>query len=234
MKRAAFFCMAVCAWAQNGLDRPSIGLMLDRSGAARAVAGLPGSWSAGDAAATEVISVGCGSFCLIKTDASLIGPGATIAAPAGPALFAFDATGAFVYFEKARQLARWQAGALTMLDGVPAGDVIGLRSVNGAAQFAVRFAEQIRIEDATGAVIEALPNGLRAVVLLDSGEVWATADTITLHREDGTELSFPLAGATALFAMSADYMEIRTSAAVFALRVTAGREGLFELPEPGQ
>lgn len=234
MKLAGFFCMTLCAWAQNGLDHPSVGLMLDRAGAARAVFGLPGSWSAGDAPATEVLSVGCGSFCLIKTDASLIAPGATVAAPAGPALFAFDSSGAFVYFKKARQFGRWQAGSLTMQNGVPAGDVIALRSVNGAAQFAVRFAEQIRIEDATGAVIEALPNGLRAVALGQSYEVWATADTITLHRDDASELSFPLTGATALFAMSADYVEVQTSAAVFALRVTAGREGLFELPEPGQ
>lgn len=232
MKLAIFFLAAICASGQSGLDRPRLGLMIDSTRAARPVYGLPGSLSAEDPAASDVVSLGCGSFCLIKTDTSLLAPGVAVAAPPGPALFAFDSTGAFVYFEKTRQLSRWQSGALSPVDFQIDGDIISLRSAGGAPQFAVRFAEQVQIESDGNAILDSLPPGVRAVLLLPSGEVYATAHAVVLRRADASETAFPLTGAASFTAMAPDYVEVRTAAAIFALRTTPGREQLFQLPEP--
>src|SRR5579862_9183996 len=103
-----FFCAAISACAQSGLDRPRIGTMLDRNGNARPVLGFSGSITVADPIATKLTSLACAQSCLYTP-----APGGW---PAGPALFAFDTTGAFVYFLESRLLARWQSGELTPLD----------------------------------------------------------------------------------------------------------------------
>ena len=234
MKNGIFFVVAVAAWAQSGLDRPRIGMMLDRNGAARPLLGLPGSTMTANPVSTGVSSFGCGAFCLLKTDSSLIAPDATVAAPAGPALFAFDSTGAFVYFAQARELARWQSGELTPVSVQVSGEIVSLRSVDGVAEFAVRSREGIRIVRDGDVAVATLPRGARSVMLLDDRVLFSTAEGLVLLGSNGSQLSFPMASARAFYQISLDYVEILAAGGIFALRITPGKEQLFELPEPGQ
>ncbi len=234
MKIPLLFFGAMAAWAQSGLDQPRIGMMLDRAGAVRIVAGLPGSATAGDPVLSGAVSLGCAGYCMFKTDSSLIAPGATIPAPAGAALFAFDAAGAFVYFLRTRQLARWEGGELAPADFQVPGEVISLRSAGGAVQFAVRIGGQVLIEGPDGAVLGALPHAARLTMLLGGGVLFSTAKEVVLRRPDGSEMSFAVPEASAFFEMSPDYIEIRASGGLFALRITPGKEQLFQLPEPAQ
>ncbi|HLH37622.1 MAG TPA: hypothetical protein VKX39_00625 [Bryobacteraceae bacterium] len=232
--KSAFFFLGAIACAQSGLDQPRIGMMLDRGGVVRIVVGLPGSSSVGDPVLNGVVSFGCAAFCLEKTDSSLIAPGAVITAPAGGALFAFDSAGAFVYFSGAKQLARWQGGQLAPVDFEAPGEVISMRSVDGAAQFAVRIGGEVLIERQDGAVLGALPRATRLVTLLDNGVLFSTAKEIILRRADSSEMSFAVFGASAFFEMSPNYVEIRAAGGLFALRITPGKEQVFQLPEPAQ
>ena len=225
---------ATCAWAQSGLDHPQLGMMLDSSGAARLVFGLPGSIGMADPAAASVVSLGCSASCLMKTDSSLIGLHSTISAPPGPALFAFDSTGAFVYFVQSKRLARWQGGQLTPVNYDVAGDILSIRSVNGAPEFAVRRGDGIDIVRSGSTIVDSLPRGARAVILFDRGVLYSTKEVVILRRADSSELRFPLTDARSFIAMAADYIEIRAAASTFALRLTPGREKLFLLPETPQ
>jgi hypothetical protein len=227
-----FLFMTACACAQ--INRPQLGTMLDSSGGARAVFGLPGSLGVASPSTAGVVSLGCAASCLVKTDSSLVTSGQTIAAPAGNALFAFDSSGAFVYFPREKRLARWQSGQLTPVPFQVTGEIIGLRSVNGTPQFAVRFIDQIQIVGDGNTVVYQFPPGAQSVMLLPAGAIYSSTDAIHLWRTDASEMTFPLAGATGFVAMSQDYFEIFASGAHYALRITPGREQLFQLPEPQQ
>lgn len=213
-------------------------MMLDSTGGARPVLGLPGSLSVADPAVSGVVSLACAAYCLFKTDTSLIASGQSVAlaqttaVPAGEALFAFDPSGAFVYFPHSRQLARWQSGQLTPVDFNVSGEIISLRSVNGAPEFAVLVVDQIRIVRDGNVVVYQLPPGAQAAMLLPGGVVYATASAIVLHRADASELNFPFTGAASFVAMGPDYIEIRMPITIFGLRITPGREQLFQMPEP--
>ncbi|HUA85277.1 MAG TPA: hypothetical protein VMB85_15550 [Bryobacteraceae bacterium] len=224
--------LAISAWAQSGLDRPPIGMMLDATGAARPVSGLPGSASVADPTMTGVVALGCGSFCLIKTNSSLIAAGQSVAASAGPALFAFDSSGAFVYFSQTRQLARWQSGQLTPVDYNVSGEIVSIASVGGVPQFATRQGGEIQVVSNDGAVMDVFPRGVGPLMLLSDGVLFSTGRAVVLRRPGASDIEFPLARAISFTAMSPDFIEVRAAAAIFALRLTPGREQLFELPQP--
>ena len=231
MKRILFGFLILCAAAgQSGLDHPSLGWMLDRGGV-RPVFGLPGSLTVADPVTSAALSLGCASFCLIKTDSSLISGDQNVDSPAGPALFAFDSAGAFVYFPDGKQLARWQDGRLTPAPWEVAGEILSIRSVGGEPEFAVAIGGSIRIVKNGNAVLDTLPRGTQHVFLLDDGELFSSAGVVVWRRADGSELHFPLDRAQSFLAMSPDYVEIRAAHGIFALRLTPGREQLFELPE---
>ena len=240
MKRLLFLTSLLltetCAFGQ--LNRPQLGMMLDANGGARAMFGLPGSLTVSDPAMTGVVSLGCASICLMKTDSSLVmrgqTPGQTVDAPAGVALFAFDSTGAFVYFSATKQLVRWQSGALTPVSFHVTGEILSIRSVHGSPEFAVRMDDEIRVVRDDDVVIYTFPRGARAVMLLGDGVLFSTGDEIVLRRSDASDLTFSLSGATAFWAMAPDYVEIRAAGAIYGLRITPGREQIFQVPEPGQ
>jgi hypothetical protein len=234
MRIRIWLAMGTCAWAQSGLDHPRLGMMLDSAGAARPVFGLAGSISLGDPAASGVVSLGCSAVCLIKTSASIAGGDQSVSAPSGPALFAFDAGGAFVYFVESKQLTRWQGGQLNPVAYEVDGEILSIRSVNGAPQFAVRRASGISIVESGNAVVDVLPRDARGVMLLDNGALYSTKEAVVLRRPDGSELRFSLTGAKSFTAMAPDYVEIRAAESTFALRVTSEREQLFLLPESVQ
>jgi len=97
MKIFIVFALSSCAWAQ--VERPQLGKIVDANGAVRPIYGIAASVTLGDPEITGVLSASCSrKFCLAKTETSLVSAGGNIAAPAGPALFAFDGDGAYIWF----------------------------------------------------------------------------------------------------------------------------------------
>ena len=241
---AAAWC-STCAWAQPGaqpgLDRPALGLMLDRQGSLRPVYGVGGSFHVERATAVGVVSTACaGSLCVAKTNSTLISwnkaTGVVTPAPAGGAVIAVDAAGATIYFPSIQQFGRWQNGALTMLDLSVYGTVLSLGSGSSGLTIAVQRAGVVWIVSADGSILDSLPPGAGAVLLIPNGVVYATSGALILRRSGGSELSFPAQGVEgaqgALFALGDGYVEARAGDVLYALRTIPGREQLFQLPQP--
>ena len=223
MKLPFLFAFSACAWAQ--INRPSIGKMLDANGAVRTVYGIAASVTLGDAEITGVLSSGCSkTFCLAKTDDSLVSASGNVDAPKGRALFAFDGNTAFVWFVESRQLAQWQNGGLTAIDSTVDGEVLSIRANGGAVEFAVRRKSGVWIVKLDGSVAASLPAS-GPVMLIDGGAVYATHDEIVIR-----DMRIPLEHVTAFSRMSPGYLEVRAGGVDYALRTENGRETLFQLP----
>lgn len=230
MKILTVFVIAACAWAQSGVHRPQLGKMVDANGEVRTVYGIASSVTLGDIETAGVLSSGCSNtLCLAKTDAGLIAASGVAAAPAGPALFAFDGDSAWVWFPESRTLADWSNGALTVLESSVDGEVLSIGANAGSVQFAVRRLTGIWIVNQDGSVAGALPRTARAVMLIPGGAVYATRTGIAIRDRE-----FPLAGVTSFSWMSGSYVEVRAGGSSYALRIDPGRETLFQLPGVAQ
>jgi hypothetical protein len=234
MKILTIFAMCGCAWAQSGVVRPQIGKMLDAAGKVRTVYGIASSVTLGDAETAGVLSSGCSNtFCLAKTDASIVSALGIVAAPAGPAQFAFDGATAYIWFQESRQLAQWplepQPTGAVSVQVDPEGEVLSIAASSGSVQFAVRRLTGVWIVNQDGSVAGALPRDAGAVMLIPGGAVYATRSGIAIHN-----LEIPLEGVTAFSWMSASYLEVRAGGAMYALRIDPGRETLFQLPGVAQ
>jgi hypothetical protein len=239
---ASLCAWAVCAWAQTGLVRPQLGTMLDSSGAARPVYGVPGSVTLGDAAATGVLASACSrQLCLLKIDSALLSAAGSIPAPAGPAVFALDGVEAFVYFPESQQLAHWHGGQLDSTPLNVEGKILSLRvegrAESGKIEAVIRRGERVSIErispdGANLGITGSLPDDTRAAMLTGAGGVvFANRDTLVLLHADGTETRFEVAGAQAMFALGDGYVEVRAGSSTYAVRVDPGQERIFLLPE---
>jgi len=223
--------LTACLTAQTQVR---LGMMLDSSGAVRPVHGVAASVTTGDATAIGVVSFSCGrERCLYKAADTLTDGRHSVAAPAGAAILGFD----MVYFPESKQFACWRDGGLTPIVLDVTGDVLALGREGGALEIAVRRDSgvavlRVRIDIGETELREQYPNATGPVLLLSDRVLLATADELILRHSDGSEQRFPLAGAQALFAASEDLVQIRTTDGNFALRVTPGRELLFQLPEP--
>jgi hypothetical protein len=233
MKILTLFAISGFGWAQSGLQRPQIGKMLDANGAVRTVYGIASSVTLGDAETTGVLSSACSNtFCLAKTDSSIVSASGTVDAPAGPALFAFDGATAWIWFPESRQLAHWSNGALeprlsgaVSLRGDPDAEVLSIGVTSGSVQFAIRRWSGVWIVNQDGSVACGLPRDVSAVMLIPGGVVYATRTGIAIH-----DLEIPLEGVKAFSWMSASYLQVRAGGAIYALRIDPGRETLFQLP----
>jgi hypothetical protein len=248
MKIITGFAICVCAWGQTGVGRPQVGKMLDENGSVRTVYGIAASVTAGDAEITGVLSSACSNtFCLAKTETSIMSASGSVAAPPGPALFAFNGDRAFVWFPQSRQLAEWQDGALTycpLPDGRGSvagsrqpppnpdrqgggndGEVLSIGMNATAVQFAVRRRSGVWIVNQDGSVASSLPHATGPVMLIPNGAVYATESAIVIRS-----VQFPLPGVTAFSQMSSGYLEVRAGGIDYALRIQEGRETLFQLP----
>lgn len=215
-----------CAWAQNAVNRPQIGKMLDTNGAVRTVYGISASVTLGDAEMVGVLSSACSqTFCLAKTETNIVSATSNVDVPAGPALFAFDGTTVYVWFPQSRRLAEWRTGIINMLDSHVDGRVISIGASKGAVQFAVRRMNGVWIVNPDGSVADALPRSTGPVMLIPGGVVYATRDEIVIRN-----LRFPLKGVTAFSQMSGSYLQVRAGGLDYSLRIDQGREALFQLP----
>ncbi len=238
---ATFCWLATCgfAWAQSGgIAPPSMGLMMDGHGYARPVFGVSGSVTLGAPVATAVVASACSdSFCVVKTQTGMIAQGAETKSPPGPALLAIDGQSVLLYFPRLGQLGRWQAGDLRPVPLSVTGTVVALRSNGGVAQFAVQRNGATWIVDSNDQALDSLPAASGPVLLPATGAIYIDGDDVVLRRRDGSELRFPVPGAQSFSAMSwsssaANYVEIRSPLASYALRIDFGHERIFELPEP--
>jgi hypothetical protein len=176
------------------------------------------------------LSFGCSkTLCLQKTASNIVSPTGSAGAPDGPALFAFSATGAFVWFEQTNQLASWQNDALTFIDASVEGHVLAIGVSAGAVQFAVQRINGVWIVNQDGSAVSGLARTACAVMLTASGPVYAERGEVIVNGK-----RFALAGVTAMFQMSADYLEVRAAGVDYALRIDPGRETLFQLPGVSQ
>jgi hypothetical protein len=226
MKIITGFAICVYAWGQTGVGRPQVGKMLDENGAVRTVYGIAASVTVGDAEITGVLSSACSNtFCLAKTETSIVSASGSVAAPSGPALFAFNGDRAFVWFPQSRQLAEWQSGALIPAAADIDGEVLSIGVSAGAVQFAVRRRSGVWIVNQAGSVAGSLPRSTGPVMLIPGGAVYATESAIVIRN-----VQFPLAGVTAFSQMSGSYLEVRAGGTDYALRIQEGREALFQLP----
>lgn len=236
MRIATAICFSIgLLSAQSGLDRPTLGTMLDANGTTRMVYGIAGSVTLGDAGMPGVLSMACSrTLCLIKTDASIIAAGQAVDAPPGPALFALDVDAALVYFPQSKQLARWHDNQLDPVDFAIDGEILSIRVTAGTLEYAVRVGERRWIVDSGNRIVNSIPGANGPVMLLKSAVVFATADRVAIRRPDGVEMQFDVAGASAFLALGEGYAQVRAAGANYLLRVEAGREQIFLLPEPSQ
>jgi hypothetical protein len=232
--------------AQSGLSRPDIGLMIDRQGLLRPVAGVSGSFLVGAPQAAGALSFACSQvLCVAKLKDSILfstrttdfrlcalASGSTLPAPKGEAVIAADESGATIYFRESGQFVRWQNGALTPLDWVVAGEILSIGWGTSGPRFAVRLNGSVWIVSTAGAVLDSLPSSAQAVLLLSASTVYTTASEVVLRRADGSEIHFPATGISQLFAMSDGWVEVRGKNALFALRTDSGHETLYWLPQP--
>jgi hypothetical protein len=229
----AILLAAASVWAQSGLSRAALGQMLDRQNSLRPVYGVGGAFHVENPTAEGVLSTACaGTLCVAKTESSLISLGVVTPAPAGAAMIAVDATGATIYFPSTQQFGRWQNGSLTMLELTVTGQVLSLLSTSSGLKLAVERSGIVWIVTENGSILDSLPPGASAVLLIANGVVYATSGALILRKTDGSELSFPARGVTALFALGDGYVEASAAGVLYALRTVAGREQLFLLPQP--
>jgi hypothetical protein len=215
-----------------------MGVMVDGSGRARPVSGVPGSITLGDHLASSVIASACAdSFCVLKTATGLIVEGVETKSPPGPALLSIDGPSVVLYFPRLQQLARWQAGDLQPLPLHVTGAVVAIRSTNGVRQFAVERGGATWIVDSNDQVLDSLPAASGPVLLTATGAIYTDGDDVVVRRRDASELRFTVPGVQSLQAMSLsslgpNYVEIRSPFASYALRIDFGHEHIFQLPEP--
>lgn len=160
--------------------------------------------------------------------------GGATPAPPGGAEIALDATGATVHFDRTGEFARWQNGLLTQIDLRVDGVVLSMASSSAGLSIAAERDGTIWIVSQDGAILDSLPEDASAVLLLPALTVYATQDSLTIRKPDGSELPFPAPGVGfgvgTLTAMGNGYVEARAGSTIYALRIVPGREQLFQLP----
>jgi hypothetical protein len=151
-----------------------------------------------------------------------------MAAPPGPALFAFDGTDAVVYFPAVDQFARWSQGRLTRLAWHVEGEVLALRR----AEIAVRRGADVWIVRPDGTILDYLGEVAGPVLLFDGAAVLVSGDELILRRPAAEDLRFELPGIQGLSALGPEYVQVNTATASYVLRTTLAREDLLLLPAP--
>ena len=209
---------------------PQMGVMIDRAGVARPVFGVASSVTAGDPVAAGVMASSCSAqLCLFKTRSEIVWAGGQTKAPSGPAIFSINGASAIVYFSKGREWARWEDGKLTRLDLKIAGQILSVLALAGGMRIAVIRNGAASVVDENGAVLDSIPGA--TVLLTAEGVIYVDQDSLVLRRADWSELRWPLAGIEGFSIMGDGYVQVRAAGGSYALRVVAGREQLFALPE---
>ena len=81
------------------------------------------------------------------------------------------------------------------------------------------------------AELDSLPSSVRPELRLSGAEISSNETELVVRRPDASEVRFPLDGVSGLRVMSADWVQVIVGSRSYALRIEAGREALFVLPE---
>jgi hypothetical protein len=250
--------VAQSAAAQSGIRPPQLGFAGNADGTLRPVYGVAGNFILGPSVAGQVISQAfSGSLGLLKTDSTLAvfdGQGkvlATTDAAAGPAVFGFSLDGltALAYVASSSTLVEWAAEEFTTIPFRPeisATDVvlaIALPNTLEASLIVQRedgiWEVQFPLTGARAVSQKALVGVTAPVLALALGElVFSDAGGIVLRNPDGSEvhIAAQLPAKFSLQQMDGGWVQLSDLGAPrrFAIRVVAGREGFYQLPEAGQ
>lgn len=254
--KGSFLSLAIAtmACAQPAIAPPQIGFIQDSSNALRPVIGIAGNFLLGDPMQIGLTSAAfSGSSGMVKTDSSLLaidrqGQVITSAdAPSGAALFAFSRTGApsFVYLVDANAWMVWDGQqfqpAAFDLSAFDSPVVISIASPNdGEAQVVLQREDglwDMRLQLADGSVTSrsAIPGVTAPMLALSTGNlIYRDEAGLVLRKPDGSELHIPAQlPANIVFQQMGDgWIQIRDldTSAQFAVRITEGREQLYQLP----
>jgi hypothetical protein len=251
---------AVIAAAQSPLERPRIGYLVDSGGALRPLYGTAANFILGEALSSGNISCASSNrVALVKTpeEVLLAGPEGDVkrrwVGAAGDALFAFHADGApaLAFFLESPSLMRVEEDRL---ETVPldmervGGTVVAIAAPDReSALVGVRRGEEIwllKISTGSGEVLDerllARVAG-RLHLLGDGGVLYSENGDVVWRAAAGVEKRFPLGAEVVSYApLGAAWIAIgaRHDGAArltrYGLRLDAGREGLYQLPEAAQ
>ena len=250
--------LAAAACAQPALAPPQVGFLVDGANSVRPILGIAGNFLLGGVAFPGVLSAAhSGAYGLLKTDHSVIAIDSqgqalsALDAPPGPAFFAFfqDGSPAFAYVPSANLLFQWYGSSFQMIrfdcQIFPAAAVVGISAPDSAhvafliqrqdSAWEVRFLVESGESDSQ----TALPGVNAPALRLASGElVYSDSNGIDVRRPDGSEihLNAQLPPSFSLAPIGAGWIAVSdlASPARLAVRLTAGHEGLFSLPEVNQ
>ncbi|HTW64486.1 MAG TPA: hypothetical protein VME17_07720 [Bryobacteraceae bacterium] len=241
--------------AQTAIRPPQMGFAAAADGSLRPVYGVAGNFILGPAAAANVLSQAfSGSLGLLKTGSTLsaFDPQghvlASIAVTDGPALFAFSPDGvtALAYVASSNTLIEWSGAKFSTVPFQPEADnilSIALPNAFEAALIVQRGDElwevRLPLTHDQAASQQALPGLTAPVLALASGcLVFRDAGGIVLRQPDNSEVHIPaqLPASFSFQQMSSDWIQLADAATArrFAIRITPGREGFYQLPEAGQ
>jgi hypothetical protein len=210
--------------ARPAVEAPRVGKMIDGQGVLRTVTGVSGNFLTGPGEEQGIIALAC------AVQVCVTAPAAAVLATDGKRSVAYlPQTGEFVNWSMRSRVTAQEPLAWNPLQN--GDEVLSMRLTPAGADIVIRRNAAVWIVDQDGAVLDTLPpEAAGPVLLLDDGSIYARDDAVVLRRRDGTELSFRAPAVRALYAMSRDWVEAAGADAMYALRTTAGREGLSVLP----
>ena len=250
--------ISIATLAAQSIHPPRVGFAATAGGALRPVDGVAGNFLLGPPVASQVISQAfSGSFGLLKTDSALTAFDhqgnilATTDAPPGPAMFAFLPNGvtALAYIPSTGTLIEWRGTVFATLPFRPANSAaepvlaIALPNVHEASFLIQRsdgiWQVNLPLTRARGMSQKALPGVMAPILALPSGDlVYTAAQGIVLRHPDASEVLIPgqVPSKSSLDQMSSDWVLLSDSDSGrhYAIRLTPGREGFYQLPEAGQ
>jgi hypothetical protein len=247
--------LSVGAAAQPSIQPPQMGFAGNADGSLRPVYGVAGNFILGSPLAGKVVSYAfSGSLGLLKTDATLVAfdqlghfLGTTDAAT-GPALFAFspDGAAALAYIASSNTLVEWNTGKFATIPYRTEPDLVVAISMQNAFEPSLiidrngdLWEVQLPFNRAREFSQKALVGVTAPLLALASGGlVYSDAKGIVLRNPDGSEVRIgaKLPAKFSLQQMDSGWVQLNDlqSARRFAIRMTRGHEGFYQLPEVGR
>ncbi len=225
-----FFLASAFCKGQSSLGIPCLGKLVDRAGFLRELCGVSGSLLLSTAASEPVISAGfsrSGGF-VKKALALQVLDGALVweaSASTGPALFAFGSKGEprFAYLVDSKELLEWTGQFMRPLEFTPQGEVLSIATNSSGGWSAIVRRENL-VAIVTSTSVADLVRSAESALLLDGSRSLLFVEGILRFAEK----SFPLAEAPSVMEwINEDWIHLGG----WVLRITAGKEALFQLPE---
>src|SRR5271165_5547299 len=235
---------AVCA--QHSISPPVVGAFHDSTGSLQRVIGVPGNFVLAEAGISNVLSAAFSTSAgLAKTDAEVLVFNASaqiinrFQVAAGPALFAFDQSGAPALAYFASKLFRLAGSSLIPVGWT--GDAVSIASIGPQSATMIvregRELQTLQISLPSGSVDSQTPLSDIAtpVLLFSNGSLLFTRDGAIIVRDpSGVERKLSTAIRVASFeSMAGEWVTVREafSSRVFALRIGPQNLDQYQLPE---